>query len=198
MIDMMSASERAQLTEDLRSGSPERVTRGLETLDQAWRQRRFGPLPMPQPDCLDAFGERVPTRILSLYLSVLKNYPDFEPTPSGDDLRHALVEAVIRYGRGEETLDVALALRTDDFPEHAVSDALGYLRDRGLNGPDELLAAQRLVDHLLDSEAARGPTVDMLRSCVLMGCLQEVIDAVRPRLDDEERARLTLEPEDYS
>jgi hypothetical protein len=142
---------------------------------------------------LAAFGDIVPLEMLARYMSVVENYPDFEPTPSGSDLRHALVEAVIRYGRGEKTFEVALYLRTDEFPESATSDALGYLRDRGLNGPVETLAAQRLVGHLLDAEATRRATVDMLRSYAMTGCLSDVIDAVRLRLSDAERSRLDVD-----
>lgn len=195
-MNILPETDRIQLNEALRSGEPERVSWALETLDQAWRQRRFGSLPMPEPDCLDAFGEHVPIKILSHYLSVLRHYPDFEPTPAGDDLRHALIEAVVRYGRGEETLEVALAIRTDAFPEHAVADGLGYLRDRGLNNSPEVLAAQRLVSHLLDAKTTREATIDLLRSCVLMDCLPEVITAITPQLDEKERARISINEED--
>jgi hypothetical protein len=126
-------------------------------------------------------------------VSVVQNYPDFEPTPSVSDIRRALVEAVIRYGRGEQTHEVAQYLGIDEFPEAAVFDALGYLRDRGVEDSDEALAAQRLIEHLLDSGTTRNATVEMLLSCGLMGCLPDVIDAVRPRLDQSEQARIDVE-----
>ncbi|MEX2261841.1 MAG: hypothetical protein WD696_07805 [Bryobacteraceae bacterium] len=184
------------LTADLRSGDPDRVADALETLDRAWRRRRFVPLPLPGPECLAAFDDNVPVEVLARYLRVVENYPDFAPTPSGSALRRALVEAVVRYGRGERTLDVALVLRVDDFPASAVSDALGYLRNRGVSGPGELLAAQRLVDHLLGSDTTRRATVDVLRIWAMTDCLVEVIDAVRPRLDDDERALLDSNGDD--
>jgi hypothetical protein len=196
MIELMDQSERDMLSADLCSGQPERVAGALETLDRAWRQRRFGPLPMPEPDCLDAFGDLVPDEVLSRYLTVLQHYPDFEPTPSLKDIRYALAEAMIRYGCGEHAHDVALALQIDDFPESAVSDVLRYLQHRGLYGPYETLAAQRLVDYLLDSDKTRRATVDILRFWVMTDRFPEVIDAARPRLNNEERARLDVNSED--
>jgi len=196
MVDLMNQLERDQLTAALHSGQPERVGSALATLDSAWRQRCFGPLPMPEPNCLDAFGEFVPANILSQYLTVLQNYPDFEPTPSGSELRHALVEAVIQYGRGENTLDVALALQIDDFPELAVSDALKYIQHRGLVGFHEMLAAQRLVDYLLDSDKTRQATVNTLRVWAMTDQFRDLIDAVLPRLDDAERSSIEVGDED--
>ena len=184
----MSPLEREQLTAALHSGEPARVSSALATLDAAWRQRCFGPLPMPEPDCLDAFGESVPANILSQYLTVLQNYPDFEPTPSGSELRYALIEAVIQYGRGENTLDVALALQIDAFPGFAVSDALKYIQHRGLVGAHEMLAAQRLLDYLLDSDKTRTTTVDTLRVWAMTDQFRDLIDAVVPRLNDTERS----------
>src|SRR5438132_1106338 len=104
MIEMMDQAEIDRLTADLRSGQPERVTRALETLDQAWLDRRIGLMPMPEPDCLAAFGDFVPPEVLARYISVIENYLHFEPAPRKSDRRHALVEALIRYGRGERAL----------------------------------------------------------------------------------------------
>ena len=195
MIDIMDLSERLQLTADLESDNPELVAKALKRLDRAWIQRRFGSLPMPEPSCLDAFGDFVPREILSHYLSVLQNYVDFEPTPSVSDIRHALVEAVIRYGKGAETLELALFLQIDDFPESAVLDALGYLKDLGLNDPYQILAAQRLVDRLLDSEKTRQATVEVFRDWLMMDYFNEVIDAAYPRLNDVERSYLIIDDE---
>ena len=165
----------------------------LRTLDRAWRRRCFVPLPLPGPDCLAAFDDDVPEEVLARYLCVVENYPDFAPTPSSRELHRALVEAVIRHGRGARTLDVALVMRIDEFPASAVEHALGYLRGRGVHGPGELLAAQRLVDHLLGSDATRRATVGVLRLWSMADCLTAVIDAVRPRLEDDERALLDVE-----
>lgn len=192
---MMDLSKRMQLTADFKSNDPERVATALKTLDQAWVQRCFGPLPMPEPSCLDAFDDFVPRDILSDYLSVVQNYVDFEPTPSISDIRHALVESVIRYGRGEETLELALFLQTDDFPKSSVLDALRYLEELGLNDSYETLAAQRLVDHLLDSDKTRQATVDVFQIWATMGYFNEVIDSVRPRLSDTERLHLVIDDE---
>jgi hypothetical protein len=196
MFNLMEPSERQSLTAHLRSGQPELVASALEILDQACRRRRFGPLPLPEPECLSAFGESVPSRVLSNYLSVLMHYPDFEPTPSLRRLRQALVEAVIRYGQGQNVHDVALFLWIDDFPADAVSDALRYLMMRGLYDPHETLAAQQLVDYLLDSPATRKATVEMLRMWALTDSLPEIIDFIWPRLDDSERAQLDVDKED--
>jgi len=145
---------------------------------------------MPPPDCLTAFGDRVPASVLSQYLSVLMHYVDFEPTPTVRDLRHALVEAAIRYGDSMAVYDVAKYLAIDDFPGDAVRDAMSYLLLRGLNGATEGEAAWRLVDLLLDAKATRSATVDNLRIWALTDSFPEIIEAVSPRLDPGERARL--------
>jgi hypothetical protein len=193
MIDLMDPSERQALTANLRSGKPELVAGALATLDQAWRRRRFGPLPLPGPDCLTAFGDTVPSQVLSQYLTVIMHYPDFEPTPAATDLRQALIEAVIRYGRDEEIHEVVRYLRIDDFPENAVSDALRYLLMRGVHGQQETLAAQRFVDYLLDSQATRKAAIDLLRIWALTDSLPEIINFILPRLDDTERQRLDVD-----
>ena len=193
MVDIMDLPKRMQLTADLESDDPERVATALETLHKAWIQRIFGPLPMPEPSCLDTFGDSVPHQILSYYVSVLENYVDFDPTPSVSDIRHALMEAVIRYGQGRETLELALFFQIDNFPRAAVLDALRYLEELGLNNPSEILAAQKLVDHLLDSEKTRQATVDVLRIWAEMDNFNEVIDSVRPRLNETEKSRLVIE-----
>ncbi|MGZ3425482.1 MAG: hypothetical protein ACXVCV_02480, partial [Polyangia bacterium] len=92
----MEALDSRQLTADLESGDPARVGAALETLDRAWRRRTFVPLSMPSPDCLAAFGETVPTEVVEKYLRVLESYVDFDPTPSGSELRRAMAEAMIR------------------------------------------------------------------------------------------------------
>jgi len=192
-IDLMEPAERESLTADLRSGIGERVAHALSTLDQCWRRRRFGPLPMPPPDCLTAFGDRVPAPVLSQYLTVLMHYPDFEPTPSGSDTRRALVDAVIRYGDGIEVHAVALFLRIDEHPQSAVRDAMFFLLTRDLNGAHEIKAAGSLVHCLLDSTATRSATVDNLRTWALTDSFSEIIESVWPRLDPEERARLDVD-----
>lgn len=192
MTDQVPSLSREQLTSDLRSGSAERVSAALESLDRAWRSRVFVPLEMPGPECLSPFGGDVPSDLLARYLSVVENYPDFEPTPSGSERRRALVDALIGYGGGELTDSVALALTVDYFPSHAVSEALCFLSVRGVHNSSELLAAQRLLGCLLDSEVTRQAALDALRLWVMEGALPEVVAAVLPLLDSAEQQRLAL------
>jgi hypothetical protein len=49
---------------------------------------------------------------------------------------------------------------------------------------------ERLVDLILDSGKTRPGTVEALRNWAFWGSFPEVLAAVRPRLDDEERALL--------
>lgn len=193
MSEQVPPLDSRQITADLESGDAARVAAALETLDHAWRRRTFVPLPLPSPDCLSAFGADVPTEVVERYLRVLENYVDFDPTPTGSELRRALVEAMIRCGRGQLAYNVALALRVDPAAADAVADVLDYLRERDLNGPDELLAATRLVDSLLDSGKTRPAAIEGMRFWAMMGRFPEIIDAVRPRLEPSELARLVVD-----
>jgi hypothetical protein len=181
------------LVASLCSGDAEMVDGALETLDRAWRERRFIPLPMPYPDCLEAFGEKISVETIARYLSVIENYPDFEPTPSSRERRNALLEAVIKYGRGELTYFVALALKVDYDPEYAVSDALNYIQVRGVNSSTEILAVQRLVDYLLDSITTRQFTITALRIWRMVEFLPEVIETIWPLLNNLEQTYLNIE-----
>lgn len=187
--------DAAQVTADLESGDAARVAAALETLDHAWRRRTFVPLPLPSPDCLAAFGDAVPLPLVERYLRVLENYVDFDPTPSGPELRRALVDAMLRFSRGQLAHPVALAVRVDPSAADAAADVLEYLRDRDVDGADELRGAIGLVDALLDSDKTRAATVEGMRYWAMMGRFAEIIDAVRPRLDAAERARLAVDEE---
>lgn len=191
--------DAAAVTADLRSGDTERIARALRELDDAWPRMRTVPLPLPTPDCLDAFDSfHAPEReeMLALYLSVLQGYSNFEPTPSGTELQRAMVEAVIRHGRGEQTLPVALALGRDDFPDYAVSHAMRHIADRRLDTPGEARAAHHLLDYLLDDARTRGATVDGLRLWAMSGVHPEVVEALRPRLDETELRRIAVDEDD--
>jgi hypothetical protein len=189
MTDRMSPLDGQKLSADLRSDDPERVASALETLERAWPSRPAIALPMPEPDCLDAFGDVVPAEVLERYVRVLADYPGIV-CPPGETVRHALVEAVLRYGRGEGTYDVAMALKLESDPDYAVTDALEHIWRRGLHDPRETQSAERLVDHLLDSDKTRRATVDLLARWAMVDRFPEIIDAVRARLDDAERARI--------
>lgn len=178
-----------QLTADLQSADPVRVDSALRYLDASWRRRRFTPLPLPRAECLAAFGEHVPDDVLARYLSVLENYADFEPTP-GPLLIDAMVEAVIRYGRGRQTRTVAGALRVHDLPRAAVTRALRYATRRGLSGPDEVVALRRLVEDLLDATETRPATLEILREWAVIDYFPEILASMRQLLDDTELAAL--------
>lgn len=178
----------AHLADDLASRDPARVALALHALDRAWRERRFVVVPMPGPECLDGFADGVPADVLEAYVSVLQHYPAFVPTLANH--RHACLEATLRHGRGEGTLALALELQIDDFPASAAADALGYILERGLDGPDEVLAVERFVDHLLDSDRTRTAVIDALCYWVMTASLPAVVARVRPRLDAQECARL--------
>jgi hypothetical protein len=190
MVEFMPQSEMDQLTEDLDSNDPKRVASALETLERAPRLGRGGALPMPRPDCLDAFGEHVPPEALTLYVSLLVYYPSFEPAPGLQRWR-AMVDAVLEYGRGEGMYDVALAIKCESFARYVVEDVMQHIQHSEVDTPDKLLAVHRLVDDLLDdATTTRQATVDALRSWVMTDHFPEIVAAVRPRLDDAERAIL--------
>jgi hypothetical protein len=193
MNDSMQPLNSEQLVAFLCSGEAEIVNSALEILDQAWQERHFISLPMPCPDCLEAFGENIAVETVARYLSIIENYPDFEPTPSSRERRNALLEAVIKYGRGELTYFVALALKVDYDPEYAVTDALNYIQIRGVDSATEVLAVQNLVDYLLDSITTRQFTIAALRIWQMMEFLPEVIEVIMPLLNNSEQIYLNAE-----
>ncbi len=187
-----------EVAADLGSGDPRRIDRALRTLDAAWMRREFAPVPFPGPDCLDAFVHPVPDEVVARYLSVLTHYPDFEPTPSGRDVRHARLEVVIRHGREHLVLDAALPLCIDAVPGSVVSDAFCWLANRGLHDRSEERVAEGIVHVLLDGDATRSATIDGLRSWVKMEMFTCVIDEVRPRLSAAERSYVDGREEETS
>lgn len=123
-------------------------------MNRAWVERTIVTLPMPDPHVLAAFGDDAPLSIISTYFSVLRQYPALHPTPAPSDIRHAMVEAIVRYGRGANELvhELALAIRTDFQPRAAVEDVMDYLH---LIGSDDVVVqrtALRLVDWLLEAD----------------------------------------------
>lgn len=188
----MTEADGIRLAEDIRSGAPARVGGALRALQHAWLHRATVPFPLPPPDCLDAFGPDEIDEMLDLYLSVVRSYSDFEPTPSGSDLRRALVEAGIAFGGGRNTLPAALQMVLDDFPEHAILDGLGYLGMRGLHTPDELRGAEYLLERLvLDVRPEiRAATLRAVGRWVLGGEVPALVAHVRRFLDPSELAEL--------
>lgn len=183
------------LAADLQSEDPVRVRRALEELDHAWKQGRFAALPAPRSTVLEAFGGDVPASVIETYLSVIENYPAFSPGLSPNELRHAMLEAVVWYGGGDPRLArvVALHVRTTFQPAAAVKDALDWVAHCGFDEQAVARAATELVDTLLDDVDTRAATVAAMRRWATLDELPDVIAAVRPRLSEEERAQLVVD-----
>ena len=185
--------DAAQVTADLESGDRDRVGAALRVLDAAWRSMSYTPLPMPPVEVLDAFGDDLPRPLLEMYLDVVQHYADFEPTATAPERKQAMLEAVLRHGRGELAYEVAMACRIDDYPAIAAEDALRYLENRELQTPAEKQAAQRFVDTLLGSDGTRGAVIAAMRRWIIYEQFGDIIDSVRPRLEPDELSRLAVD-----
>jgi hypothetical protein len=175
---------------DLGSGDPARVAAALAELDLAWSQRRFAPVPAPEVRHLDAFAGMVPEETLIHFISALQHYPAFDPHPDPTEIRHRLVEAILRYGPGQPVFEVAMALRVDDSPDAAVRDVMSYLDERDLTTASEEVAASQLVEHLLDGKSTRDSTVEALVRWALFDRFPPVVDQLLPQLGPDERERI--------
>src|SRR4051794_16034182 len=132
----VSANDRPdpkKITDDLRSGEPQRIAAGLAALDRAERRRHFVELPAPDLDSLAAFGTNLPEQVLTHFISTWQHYPSLVPVPDPGEIRHTLIEAVLRHGGEQPIFQVSLGLRTDDSPADAVRDVMRYLHDRDLD-----------------------------------------------------------------
>jgi hypothetical protein len=174
------------VTADLQSGDRERVAAALQALDDAWRAHQYTPLPMPSPDVLDAFGDDAPQSIVELYLRVIQHYADFEPTPTVPDRIQAMLDAVLRHGRGELAHVVAMALKVDDYPAVTTADVLRYVENLPLEKPLEKQTAYKFVDSLLGSDSTRGAVIDAMRRWIIFEQFGDLIATLRPRLDPDE------------
>lgn len=187
--------DAAAIAQDLESGEPSRVRGALESLDHACRAQTYVPLPMPEPFCLEAFGENAPADLISTYFRVVQNYPAFSPGPTPPQMRHAMIEALLRYGRGDKQLvyEFALWLKIDFQPEVGIADAFLYLQRSGFD-PDVLgVTLSRLVDNLLDATESRAATIKALRKWVEFEELPSLVAEISPRLSEDERLQLLVE-----
>lgn len=134
----------------------------------------------------EAYPDGAPKEIVEKYLEVLENYPDFEPTPSSKQLRHAMLEAVVRSGHSALAYNLSLAARIDPFPDAAANDLVGHLRDINIEQPRELAVAQQLVDLLLETPSTRTGALQMLRIWILTERFPEITARVKQRVTPEE------------
>lgn len=189
-MDEMSPAEREQLTFDLSSDSPERIAAALKTLDQSRQTRLFGALPLPEPGCLEPFGDNVPEEVLRQYFKVVEKYPDFEPLPTRHTRILALVEALVRYDRYNFSLDLAYTIRMEIDHYFVVEIVMNYLRDRDVATAHGKKFVRKLIEHLLSFELTREKMVDTLRVWTMLDVYPDIIEAIRPLLDDLEVARI--------
>lgn len=183
------------ISSDLESGDPARVRSALMALDDAWRQRSFVTMPMPQPYCLEAFGDAAPVAVVLTYFSVLENYAAFDPVPTLTETRRAMLEAIVRYGQANDELvhHLAILLRTDAHPRSAAEDVLTQVQLLGSEDPLVAHTAYRLVDLLLEADATRPATIEALRRWTFLEDFGELIAQIRPRLSPSELERLSEE-----
>lgn len=184
--------DAATVASDLQSEDPGRIRAALEAIDLAWKRREYAPLPLPPPTVLEAFGGDVQSSLVQAYVMMLQHYPAFQHTLSPAELRAMMLEAVIRYGRGDAQLthSIGMAIRTQLHPNQAAEDALNALRHTGLDEASVSIVARQLVDTLLDSQAARTGVIKGLCRWTQMEEFEDVIAQVYPQLSPEETALL--------
>ena len=185
------APDPTSMAADLRSGDPDRVTHALTVLDQAWRRRPAMPMPMPDAeDLATAFDSAVPQEVVDRFISVVQNYPLFEPPPEPAGRHIAALDAVLLYGPGQPAFDVALSIRVDDHADYAVKDVMRHLLDRPAEDATELAVVEQVLDHLLDGNSTRAAVVEGLVDWAFRGRYPDLVDRLLPQLDEGERARV--------
>jgi len=183
----------AAVQADLDSEVPERIAAAFKTLSHGTARLGLLQVSMPPPDILGAFGEEPPLEVVSDYVYLVGSYSMFVPDPSATARREAMIVALVHYGRGDRQIahDIAIRLRTDSA--FAAAQALAFASGEDPDSPNAQRAVMALVDNLLDSAVTRDATVTEMGRWVQYGRFLEVVDAMRPRLEPSELARLVVE-----
>ena len=178
------------ITEELRSGDPDRVAHALTVLDRAWRTGVHVPLPIPAADCLEAFGDDLPEEIVDKFIGVMQSYVPFEPPPEPSGRHTTAVEAALLYGPGQPVFQVAMFIRIDETPDYVVKDVMRHVLLWPAETESELTVLEQLLGYLLDARSTHDATVDGLIGWAFSAGYPTVVDALLPQLDDAERKRV--------
>ena len=173
---------------DLGADDPARVARGLRALEVAMRIVPYQSLPFPDPSCLVSFADGAPAEIVDCYLTVAPRYHDGDE--SGDSLWDSLVEVVVEHGNESHAQRLARMIVEDEIAPYVVADVMMNLRLRELTSPRHVSIATELVKSLLLFKGTRSATVDGLAYWAKIFGPIEIVDAVRPLLEQSELARL--------
>jgi hypothetical protein len=177
------------LQADLDSHDANKVARGLKSLLRAMHERAFVPVRLPDPDCLDAFGDQVPEDILETYLRVTDHYQMFEPTPTRKEINENMIDAVILFGKGQGALAVALAIQGSNWPEDSAKHAISHICKHQFLNENEVLGAYWIIDFLLDVRSLRAIVVERLADHALDGFIDDLIRKVMPVLTEAEQRK---------
>jgi hypothetical protein len=189
--DSSSCLDLRRVAADVLSSEPRRLREGLSALDRAGRTRPVGPICMPTVETLiRTFGDNVPEDVVGLFVSVVEDYPWFEP-PAEPGERHATAfEAAMLVGDAQPAFDMAIAISADEDVEYSTRFVMRSLLR--LPAPDAAAedAIVRLTEVLLAMPDARRAVVDGLVSWHPSDDMSNVITRVSADLTEGERRRV--------
>jgi hypothetical protein len=177
------------LVADLQSSDPASVIRALEELDDRRQTGREVMVQFPGVDVLGAPDE-VPDDQLALLLRLVLDYSSFDPPLEWLQRIQLATEALVRYGGGQSSYQVAIAFQLGVDPVGAVREALHYLWVRGFNSQLERASAARLISDLLDAPGVRHAVLDGLRGWIDYPEMAGVVHEILPQLEESESRQL--------
>lgn len=194
---MAEEIDERSITEDLGSGDPARVDGALRRLDAAWRVPGLPvPVPAPEAECLEAFGDDLPEEVVLRFIRVVLSYPIFEPPPDPGEEHGITFDAALRYGGGQPVFEAAMGVRIDDDPAWAVPAVVKHLNRLGLESDRDLAVVEEYLGYLLDSDKTYAATVAGLEHLAFRGSYLDVLERLLPRLTPAERLKITEIAED--
>lgn len=179
-----------EITADLRSGDPERMAAGLDTLE--FHLDTLDPVAAPPltAELLAPFGDDLPEEVAARFIKIIDRYDAFEPAASREDVEREAALAAARFGPSRLALEASLILKTAEDPGLAVRRALAAVAARGVQ-PNEVTHAGDFISYLLAGRApVRAATVEALASWRKRQDLTPVVDWVLAELEDDEREQV--------
>ena len=184
------------ITDDLASGDAERIRIGLAGLREFTRAGDEFELPAIEPWILAPFGDAPPAETVLDLARLLARYRSFVPEPSRALVIRQLVELAVRHAVPQVIYEASIEIQGQDDPAAAATDAVGYLRARGLATPREIEAARTLISYLLEAKPpVRRAATEALAMWSPTEIKQAIVAAVLPLADPDQRPLLENPPE---
>lgn len=179
------------IMDDLVSGDAERIRAGLAGLRAFSVDGDEFELPAIDLSILGPFGGEPPEQVVLDLAKLIAEYRSFEPAPSPTEVVIQLVELAVRYGHSKLIHDTELVIQGQADATGAARTAMTYLGERGLHGPDEVVAARKLVAYLLEAAPAVRRAVGAgLAAWPANPTTRQIIAGVLPLIDPDQRGAL--------